>query len=55
MNSQRSTEESGPTSIKSHLKTALEETKNETAKFHLREAVQKCIILSEDEYEINED
>lgn len=36
-----------PTPLETHLETALEATDDERAKFHLREAYQKCLADSE--------
>lgn len=48
MTSQNIIDESEATPIKLHLKTALEQTQDETAKYHLREAYQKYIIANSD-------
>jgi len=48
MPSQNPVDDSGATPVKRHLKTALEETEDETAKFHLREAYQKYVISNSD-------
>jgi len=48
MTSQNLTDESGATPIRLHLETALEETEDDTAKFHLREAYQKYLITNSD-------
>ncbi|WP_262175041.1 hypothetical protein [Haloarcula laminariae] len=37
----------GTTPIEKHLETALEMADDDKAKYHLREAYQKCVTLSE--------
>ena len=37
---------SGQLSVKEHLETALEHTESEKAKYHIREAHQKCIAFA---------
>ena len=39
--------QSSSTPIEEHLETALEITENDTAKYHLREAYQKCIVSAD--------